>query len=141
MTEYVATWPIENQDQTMTELTTEGVDLLHEMLEQQALMIDGPIRWKVNCGETPRLTARCRVRKVFTRTKSDQVAEDIEHILADDPTATADQIAPRLGYARTDSLLRVLHRGNRRDLTDRLARNAQHHRDLTAMQRKERWIA
>lgn len=58
---------------------------------------------------------------------AEHVAEDVEFLLQRDPTATADQIAHRLGYADRSGVQNALapDRGNRPDLLAQLARNAE----------------
>lgn len=58
---------------------------------------------------------------------AEHVAEDVAWLLEQDPTATADQIAHRLGYADRSGVQNALapDRANRPDLLDQLARNAE----------------
>ena len=57
------------------------------------------------------------------RRRAADVAEDVEFILATDPTATTTQIGHRLGMDR-NHITKALERAGRDDLRTRLAQNA-----------------
>ncbi|NUO36536.1 MAG: hypothetical protein HOQ27_15920 [Dermatophilaceae bacterium] len=54
-----------------------------------------------------------------------ETAEDVEWVLKHEPLTTAARLADRLGYADSDGVYAALRRAGRRDLLDRLARNAE----------------
>lgn len=54
----------------------------------------------------------------------DDLLEDLQFLLHHEPTATADYLAQRLGFADRSGIQNALARAGRRDLLDQLARNA-----------------
>jgi hypothetical protein len=84
-----------------------------------------PLAWDDDSIDDPAATPDLGVDRATGRGRNqDDLLEDIEFLLDDEPLATTQQIADRLGYRDRTAIQNALRRAGRRDLLDQLARNA-----------------
>ena len=137
MTTFAAWWPIEDDTQTLADLTTEATPDLHAMVTREGLTLAGPIRWGTDDLEaglvllavapverddetdddTPARPALAEGKR-----PAEDLAEDVEWLLDIEPRASTARVCGRLGTT-PNALSKALLRTGRVDLRDRLTHN------------------
>ncbi|NUO59033.1 MAG: hypothetical protein HOV78_20420 [Hamadaea sp.] len=92
-----------------------------------------PLAWDDEAIDDPAATPELGQSRATNRGRAlEDLVEDVEFLLDDEPLSTAEQLARRLGYADRSGLQLALKRAGRQDLLDQLSRNARLHQEGTA---------
>ncbi|GAA2037471.1 hypothetical protein GCM10009740_31610 [Terrabacter terrae] len=92
-----------------------------------------PLAWDDDSIDDPTATPDLGDTRTTNRGRNtEDLVEDVEFLLDEQPLATAQQLADRLGYRDRTAIQNALRRAGRQDLLDQLARNARLNQEGTA---------